>query len=245
MSRRPISRMRSRTAGRSTVTRMVEALVETPAARRAARSRTASTFCPARISRPAIWRSCATSWRRSALSPRSCPTFPARSMGTFRTISRRRRSAASPSRKSRAWAAPPGPSPSASRCAMRPMALEKKAGVPFRLFDRLTGPRAERRLHRLPRENQRQARAEQVPPPAEPASRRDARRAFLLRQQEDRGRRRARSALQRVELARRDGLHHRGGRHDDAVADPRKSARGRGADRRSRRPRKRAARAAI
>ncbi len=99
---------------------------------------------------------------------------------------------------------------------MRPaaQALEAKAGVPFRLFDRLTGLAPNDAFIAFLSKISGRAGPEQDPPPAEPASRRDARRAFLLRQQEDRHRRRAGSALQHLHLADRDGLHDRSGGHD-------------------------------
>ena len=103
------------------------------------------------ISRRAIWTNCATSSRRSACDPLFLPDISGSLDGhvprRFHADHHRRHLA---STKSRAWAVPPGPSRSASRCAAPRRRLSAKArrAVPaVRPADR---PRAERRADRVP-----------------------------------------------------------------------------------------------
>ena len=220
-----------------TVTRMVESLVETPplgaAARRKARQRPAR----AAISRRAISTSCATSSRLSVWSRLSCPTSPARSTATSPTTSRRRPSAASPSKTSPPWAAPPGRSRSANRCATR-----RGAGAagrrsvptvrpPHRSCARTTISSASCREisgRPVPLKYRRQ-RGQLVDAMLDGH--------FHFGGKQDRHRRRAGPAVQRRRLAHGDGRTIDGGGDDDALAAARENAHRRSADRRSRRSR--------
>ena len=74
-------------------------------------------------------------------------------------------------------------------------AMEKKAGVPFKLFDRLCGLSPNDEFIVFLSSDQRQAGAGEISAPARPARRRDARRAFPYRRPQARHRRRAGSAV--------------------------------------------------
>ena len=92
---------------------------------------------------------------------------------------------------------PAGRSRSASRCGAPPKRCKQKTGVPFRLFERLTGLEANDALMAFLTRDQRPPGADEISPPAQPAGRRDAGRPFPHRRAQTRDRRRAGPAATR------------------------------------------------
>ena len=118
------------------------------------------------------------------------------------------------------------------------VALEKKAGVPFRLFDRLTGLAPNdafiaflSKISGRPVPNKYRRQRSQLLDAMLDGHFSFGNKRIAVGAEPD-------LLVQRLDLADGDGLQNRGGRNDDAIADARKSPGGRGADRRPRRPRK-------
>ena len=159
----------------------------------------------AAISRPAISTSCATSSRLSAWSP-----LPARSLRLARRAYPRRLHAYDASAASveeiagmgrAAWTIAIG-----EQMRDAAEALEKKAGVPFRLFDRLTGLAPNDDFVAFLAKISGKPGAKQAPPPARPAcSTRCSTDISHFGGKKHRRRRGAGPAFQRVELARGNG----------------------------------------
>ena len=118
------------------------------------------------------------------------------------------------------------------------VALEKKAGVPFRLFDRLTGLAPNdafiaflSKISGRPVPNKYRRQRSQLLDAMLDGHFSFGNKRIAVGAEPD-------LLVQRLDLAHGDGLQNRGGRNDDAIADARKSPGGRGADRRPRRSRK-------